>query len=369
MYTGSLENQTMQTDIERIYATLLDRDYQQILFGNLEGFEKKDNSYIARCPFHEDELSTLVIYGDRPEYFCFACSARGDWLQYMQMKDGHSFFHALAILGDASGIPAHGYDKGRWDDELLRCIVLQHVLGYFNALLFSRQAEEVLHYLYKRGYTVSEVEGSSLGFFPGFNTMHEYLVSGGFEKETLNEVLNVLWNKEVENCPLVIPYRDTCGRLMGLYGRDITLSGEDAYIPLTDVTALSDVPYLMYKSRAKDEVILVEGFFDALLMDQIAEKPVVSIGKGGLSRGMLDTLVSYGTKHCILALGSSDIQKKATIDAAEIIHSTGIGVSVLPIEGKYSDMDEFIRSTSIKHFKKLLGKAHSFQEWKNMNLS
>ncbi|MBN2297750.1 MAG: hypothetical protein JXM72_04115, partial [Deltaproteobacteria bacterium] len=132
---------------------------------------------------------------------------------------------------------------------------------------------------------------------------------------------------------------------------------------------LEDVPFLMYRSRGADEVILVEGLFDALLIDQIAVKPVIAIGKGGLTRGMLDTIVSYGTKHCILALGTSEIQKKATIDAAGLVQSGGLGVSVLPIEEKYSDMDEFIRSTSIKHFKKLLAKAQSIQEWKDINLS
>lgn len=359
----------MHTDIERIYSALLDRKYQQTLFGDLKGFEEKDNSYIACCPFHKDELPTLLIYGDRPEYFCFVCSARGDWLQYMQIKEGMNFSHALATLCDASEVSVHEYDKNTWDEDLIRSIILEHALGYFNARLFSHEGEEVLHYLYKRGYTMSEVEGTSLGYFAGYNGMLEYLISQGLEQETLDEVLNVLWNKDVENCSLVIPYRDSCGRLMGLYGRDITRSGEDAYRPLTDIATLEDVPFLMYRSRGADEVILVEGLFDALLIDQIAVKPVIAIGKGGLTRGMLDTIVSYGTKHCILALGTSEIQKKATIDAAGLVQSGGLGVSVLPIEEKYSDMDEFIRSTSIKHFKKLLAKAQSIQEWKDINLS
>ena len=358
----------MFTDIERIYSALLDKTYQRTLFGDLKGFGEKDNSFIACCPFHKDESPTMVIYGDRPEYFCFVCSARGDWLQYMQLKEGMSFSYALEALSDASGISVKQYDKSRWDEELIRSVILEHALSYFNARLFSPEGQEVLHYLYKRGYTMSEVEGSSLGYFDGYSTLLEYLLSQGFEQETLREVLDVIWNRDVENCPLVIPYRDACGRLMGLYGRDITLSGEDAYRPLTDIAALKDVPFLMYRSRGAEELILVEGLFDALLIDQIALKPVVATGKGGLSRGMLDTIVSCGTKECILAYGSGEMQKKATIDAAELILSRGLGVSVLPIEKKYSDMDEFIRSTSLSQYKKLLARAQGIQEWKEKNL-
>ena len=357
----------MLTDIERIYSSLLDKHYPEKLFGDLEGFEKKDSGYIARCPFHEDSHPTLVIYDDRPEYFCFACSARGDWLQYMQLKDGMSFHDALESLSKASGIQARGYDKTRWATDLGRTVILEQALGFFNAQLFARPGEEVLHYLYKRGYTMSEVEGSLFGYYPGYLPMREYLLSQGFSNEKLDEALTAMWNTNAENCGLVIPYRDSSGRLMGLIGRDIALSGQEAYSPLTDMSVLEDVPFLMYRSRGAEELIVVAGLLDALLIDRIAIKPVVAIGKSGLSTHQMDALCTYGIRHCIICLGSSAQQKKATHDAIESLRTRGIGVSVMPLQDIYSDIDEFIRSNDLNRFRELLAHPQDAESWEEEN--
>ena len=93
----------MIRDIERIYGTLLTRQYQKKLFQDLEGLQEKGDSLIARCPFHEDEHPTFIIYQDRPEYFCFVCGARGDWLGYLQLKTGMDFFGALRLLAGRLG--------------------------------------------------------------------------------------------------------------------------------------------------------------------------------------------------------------------------------------------------------------------------
>lgn len=357
----------MLTDIERIYSSLLDTHYPEKLFGDLPGFEKKDSGYIARCPFHEDSHPTMVIYDDRPEYFCFACSARGDWLKYMQLKDGISFYDALDKLSNASGILSPDYDKERWFTDLSRTIILEQALGYFNAQLFARPGEEVLHYLYKRGYTMSEVEGSSLGYYPGYMPMRDYLISQGFSSEELDETLAAIWNTNAENCGLVIPYRDSSGRLMGLYGRDIALSGQEAYAPLTDMSMLEDVPFLMYRSRGAEELIVVAGLLDALLIDRIAIKPVVGIGKSGLSTYHLNALCTYGIQHCIICLGSSARQKRATHEAIESVSARGIGVSVMPLEDSFSDIDEFIRSNDLNRFRKLLAHPQDAKTWAEEN--
>jgi len=353
----------MLADIERIYSTLLDKQYPEKLFGDLAGFEKKDSGYIARCPFHEDVHPTLMIYDDRPEYFCFACSARGDWLQYMQLKDGMSFDDALTKLGMESGIHAHDYDKNRWKEDLNRSIILEQALAFFNAQLYAKPGEDVLHYLYDRRYAMGEVEGSSFGYYPGFMPMRDYLISQGFAPELLDDVLTALWNDNAENCRLVIPYRDSSGRLMGLYGRDIALKGQEAYSPLTDMTALLDVPFLMYKAREAKEVVIVAGLLDALLLDRIGIKPAVAIGRSGLNTHQLDALCAYGIGHCTLCLGSSAQQKKATLDAIESISARGLGVSVLPLEDEYSDIDEFIRSNDLNRFRERIAQPQDATLW------
>ena len=233
--------------MERMYATLLDRNYQETLFSGLEDVRHKGDSAITRCPFHQDTHPTFIIYKDRPEYFCFVCSARGDWLSYLQLKEGMSFQEALSLLSRESGIDATGYDKNAWDGELTRTILLELMAGFFTTQLYSPAGSRELFYLYNRRYAMAEVEGSSFGYYPGRDQTRGYLLSQFASKEVVDSFLKSVWAGDAEEFKLVIPYRDSSGRLMGMIGRDVAKNGPEAYRGLTDLSALKDVPFLLYK--------------------------------------------------------------------------------------------------------------------------
>jgi DNA primase len=353
----------MIRDIERIYGTLLDRKYQKKLFRDLKGLQGKGDSHLACCPFHEDEHPTFLVYADRPEYFCFVCGARGDWLSYLQLKTGMDFFSALFLLGKEAGIEPIACDKSAWDDELSRSILLELMSGFFTAQLYSPAGEKELFYLYNRRYAMGEVEGSSFGFYPGYRQTREYLLSQGLSDEFLDTVLDAVWARDAEEFRLTIPYRDTAGRLMGMFGRDVTQNGPAAYRELTDMSLLRDAPFLLYRYRGAKELLIVEGFLDSLLVDRIGLKPVVGIGKSGLSAGRCDAIAAYGTRRCILCLGSGREKRELMLDAARLIESRGMEAAFLPLEERYQDLDHFIRATELKDFRKLLKKTLSLEEF------
>ncbi|HON38037.1 MAG: CHC2 zinc finger domain-containing protein [Desulfomonilia bacterium] len=353
----------MIRDIERIYGTLLSRQYQKKLFQDLEGLQEKGDSLIARCPFHEDEHPTFIIYPDRPEYFCFVCGARGDWLGYLQLKTGMDFFGALRLLAGEAGIDPVAYDKNAWDDELSRTILLELMAGFFTTSLYSPAGERELFYLYNRRYAMGEVEGSSFGFYPGYLQTREYLVSQGLTDEFLDKVLDAVWSRDAEEFRLTIPYRDTAGRLMGMIGRDVTKKGPEAYRALTDLSILRDSPFLLYKHRGSEDLLVVEGFLDALLVDRIGLIPVAGVGKSGLSAGQCDTIASYGTRRCILCLGSGRERKDLMLKSADLVESRGMQAAFLPLGDEYEDLDHFIRATELKDFRKLLKKTCTREEY------
>ena len=340
----------MSSPIERVFAVLLDREYQREIFGDLPGFERKGTGYIARCPFHDDIMPTMVIYGDRPEYFCFVCSSRGDWLSYLKEKHGRNFQDALVMVEQASGLGNTGYTEALWKQELDRSLALETCMGAYIAGLWSPPGQEVLHYLYARGYATGEVKGMSVGYFPGHDKALEYLLS-----------------EDVRRPGLVIPYRDASGRLMGLMYKDIEKHGPESYAPLTTLQGLDDVPFLLYRSRGQRDVIVVEGVFDSLLLDQLRLKPVIGIGDRGLSTAMIKTACGYGCSHFILALGNGERQKTCTASAIKLIHDHGAAASVLPVPLQYKDIDEFIRMTCLDHYKALLKKAIPGGKWLGNN--
>jgi len=353
----------MRTGIERIYATLLDQDYQRVIFGDLGDFQRKGNAYIARCPFHEDALPTLVLYGDRPEYFCFACSRRGDWLKFLQKRLEISFPEAFSRLARAAGVDAAADDETAWEADLHRSDLLENAMSFFITRLWAEEGACDLAYLYKRGYSMAEVEGMALGSYPGYVQTRDYLLSQGFAGDHLERTLSCVWNKETDSPGLAIPFRDASGRLMGLLCRDIATLGAPAYRPLTDLKPLADTPFLLYRSRGQAEVIVVEGIFDALLLDQVRLKPVMGVGSGGLSDAGIEAAAACGTRHFVLALGNGVRRRHATLEAIGRIRAKGLDVSVLPIPRRYSDLDAYIRGTCLDHFRSLLKKAIEAEQW------
>jgi DNA primase len=353
----------MPSVMERIYAELLDREYQKGLFGDLPGFQRKGNASIAQCPFHADTLPTFVIQSDRPEYFCFVCSRRGDWLKYLQARQRISFQEALGRLAESAGIVPDSYDESGWKEELDRADLLETAMSFFITHLWNEQGAEVLRYLYSRGYSMGEVEGMALGCYSPRLQTKEFLLSQGFAQRQIERILSGLWQQAGDDPFLVIPFRDAAGRLLGLIRRTVRSSVDDAYAPLTDMKMLSDVPFNMYRSRRRSEIIVVEGYFDALLLDQIRLKPVIAIGKGGLTEGFIKAAAAYGARHFTLALGNGAQRTKATLASIELIREKGFGVSVLPIPRRYEDLDQYIRLTCLDHFKALMDKEMSADQW------
>lgn len=357
----------MRPGIERIYAKLLDQDYQRVIFGDLEDFQRKGNAYIARCPFHEDALPTLVLYGDRPEYFCFACSRRGDWLEFLQKRLGISFAEAFSRLAREARVDAAADEESSWEACLHRSALLEKAMSFFITRLWAEEGASDLAYLYKRGYSMAEVEGMALGSYPGYGQTRDYLLSQGFAGDHLERTLSCVWNTETDSPGLAIPFRDSSGRLMGLLCRDTAAAGAPAYRPLTDLKPLVDTPFLLYRSRGQAQVIVVEGIFDALLLDQVRLKPVMGVGSAGLSDAGIEAAAACGTRHFLLALGNGGRRRLTTLEAIDRIRAKGLGVSVLPIPRRYRDLDAYIRGTCLDHFRGLLKKAMDAGQWIEKN--
>ena len=339
--------------IEKLYCKLLDINYQEKIFGALKGFERKGEGYIAYCPFHYDVLPTLIINSESPRYFYFACGANGDWVHYLMNHKSMSFGKAMKALAKAACVQGVVLES-QWKSESMRSGMLETAMTVFTAMLFSHKGRAELNYLNSRGYMGEEIEHMGLGLFPGYKETREIL-----EKDFKEEnVADVFLAEGSDRQMLAIPYRDSCGRLMGIYGM-MPDDTDNAYIPLTGMEYLKDTPLLMYKSRDQEQLVAVEGFFDTMLSDCIGIKGAIGVGKGGITPGMLKTAAGFRAKVIILALSS----KEKTKHAISLIGKTGLEARIVRLPEKYDDVDAFIRDTCINKFGKLIDKAVAPEEW------
>jgi DNA primase len=197
-----------------------------------------------------------------------------------------------------------------------------------------------------------------LGFMPMAQSLKENL-SARFPAQILETATQRMLSACVGKPTLTIPYRDAAGRLMGFYGRGLTDEGAKAYQPLTDLTRLQNTPFLMHRARGCSPIVVVQGFLDALLADQIGIKGVIGVGRAGLRPAFLSTAVRYGARRFLLSLDTVE----TTAQAIERIQALGLEAAVVNRPGKYPDTDAYIRDTCINKFGKLLEKTVPGEEW------
>jgi hypothetical protein len=350
----------MGSQLERIYAVLVDREHHRSVFGNLTGLSRKGTGFIAFCPFHEDAWPTLIIAGDRPEYFCFACSARGDWMDFLMRCRGMDFEGALWSLSSSSGIDPQDTDESTWRAELQRALALEALMEAGVAALWSEPGRDALRSLVARGYATVEIRGMGLGYHPGHSD--GYLDAPGGSVALVEGMPEGL--VDIGDGPgVLIPYRDACGRLMGLVRKDMHSTGPGSYSVASSWAGMAKTPFLLHRSRFASEALVVEGLFDAMIVDQLRLMPVIGIGRDGLESGMIDKALLYGCGAFVLAPGGSPDRIGRAVEMASAMLERGLEVSVMPVPKGHADLDEFIRHACVDRFMGLMERRVRAETW------
>jgi len=58
----------------------------------------RGQSFVARCPFHDDHHPSFVIYPATQRFYCFGCHASGDVAGFLMRKEHLTFPEALKVL-------------------------------------------------------------------------------------------------------------------------------------------------------------------------------------------------------------------------------------------------------------------------------
>jgi len=121
-------------DIQEIYSILLSRQYQDRLFGDLNGQKRAGKETTADCPIC-GRKGKFSYSSERPVWRCWSASCPSqtmsrDWLGYLTDVKGLDFKVALAELAQEAGVQSpqvdqrayQAYSKGLTFWTLLRSI-------------------------------------------------------------------------------------------------------------------------------------------------------------------------------------------------------------------------------------------------------
>ena len=65
---------------------------------------KRESDYVCLCPFHAESKPSCMIYPETNTFYCSGCSAYGDVIKFVQMRENLEFMPALAKLASMLGI-------------------------------------------------------------------------------------------------------------------------------------------------------------------------------------------------------------------------------------------------------------------------
>ncbi len=227
-------------------------------------------------------------------------------------------------------------------------------LNFFESQLWEARGRQALNYLTRRrGCTKEEIEAMELGFFPFEKRARKHL-GDFFDSLGLNVKGFGVTHK------LVIPYRDCEGTLKGFIVRRLD-SGKSKYIYTRGTER--DTLFNFNEARGRKHIIVVEGYFDALIATQRGIKGVVAIGRPRLTEKMLEDIIRYGVKSITLIPDNDEIGLKGAEKSLKLIVEKGLNALVLELPGEFKDLDEFIRKQGIKSFDKLKKQVKSGDKW------
>ena len=126
--------------------------------------QRRGGRFVARCPFHEEQHPSLVVYPDTQSFYCFGCRASGDVIDFVRRIEKVDFKEAIRRLAGNDGAnraPLPSPSRLTIDDQLILAAAAN---VYHETLLRNDLA---LRYLESRGVPAPIARRCRLGFSDG----------------------------------------------------------------------------------------------------------------------------------------------------------------------------------------------------------
>jgi len=270
--------------------------------GLVVALQKAGKAFKGNCPFHNERTPSFFVFVESQTWRCFGCHEGGDIFSFVEKQQGIEFRDALLYLAEKAGVAVDdfgGRDPAEEREihahkERLRKLNEDAQLWFHQALLRSREATDARNYLQERGINSESVMTFGLGYAPdrwdglssyllGLGYTGDELITGGLARAREPEAgeANGRGIYDYFRNRLIFPIRDTRGRVIGFGGR-ILGDGQPKYLnsPQTLLFEKNNVLYALDMAREaikqEKQVIIVEGYVDALIAHQYGTRQTVA---------------------------------------------------------------------------------------------
>ena len=333
-------------------------------------------AYKGLCPFHDEKTPSFNVSPEKQAFYCFGCNAGGNVVSFLRRYDGKSFMEAMEWLSDRASIPlptqdgrARQISQKRLELQDLNRFAAKHFHGQ---LLNSNIGGYALAYLKNRDIKDQTIREFQLGYAtPGRQDIVKAATQAGFSIQQLIDV-GLIRNDDQGTTDrfrrrVIFPIRDERGNPVGFGGRALSEEQLPKYLnsPTTALYDKSKTLYNLYEARPaiqkEEKVILVEGYFDALIPYQAGAQNVVASLGTSFSTSHADLLKRFA-EETILLYDGDPAGFQATLRGLHILLAAGLRVRVASLPPD-TDPDQFIRAQGLDGFNQLIDSAMNLIEF------
>lgn len=336
--------------------------------------KRSGKDYKGLCPFHNEKTPSFHVNLDKGIYKCFGCGEGGDVFTFVQKVKGLEFIDCVRELAHKYGVPLVETTEERkeFDKRNLLLLLNQQASQYYVRLLReTNEGAAARQYLADRGIDEETIEKFKLGYAPNaWDGLLRYLTQSTKAAPSSLEEAGLVRKRnegsgyyDLFRNRLIIPICDDQGRVIAFGGRTL---GDDQvkYLNSPESPTYTKGQHLfafhLAKDgiKAKDSVIVVEGYFDAITCHQYGFSNTVATLGTALTSQQGRMLVRYtDSKRVILSFDADQAGVKAVDRGIETLNQVaegvGIDLRVISVPGG-KDPDECLRG---ENGVELFGKA------------
>jgi replicative DNA helicase len=249
-------------------------------------------------------------------------------------------------------------EAAEWNRKEARRSALAVLMDYAREALWSPKGSAAVAYLKeKRGLKEDEIRDLGLGFYHSIKEVEEALKSAGVEADAV-KASAVTWEK-LEGY-ILLPWADAMGKPLTVYGRAVGSppEGKPKTIALPgEGTKSSPLYFDRARKAGVHEVVVVEGVFDAAVLQVRGDHRVVASVAARLSDLQIETLRHFKVGRVFVCGDPDGGGDKGNADNVKALTAAGLEAYVVPRLPDGKDPDEYVNENGLEAWKALVNKA------------
>lgn len=280
------------------------------------------------CPFHQEKSPSFTVNQTNQFFYCFGCQEKGNAFGFLMKLEHLPFPDAVRKLADKAGVLLPDLDETPQDKERQAVVELLGRLtkSFHHLLLNHPEAEGARDQLARRGVTPRMIEDFQLGYaLRERGWMKRFLTERKYDASFLSKTGLFSANNPdafLFSGRLLFPIRFPAHETVGFGGRLLTGDGPK-YInsPETQVFSKRRMLYgwdrALPRIREKQQVILCEGYMDAIALHQAGlDWAVAPLGTSFTEEQA--KLIQRAARTVVCLFDSDEAGQKAAVKAVEI---------------------------------------------------